>query len=146
MAQISKGIKLGYGAYTDSTTRPTTYDYIPDVTGIPALGASPSTHQVTNLTDTMHKYIKGLVDVGGNLDFPCIFTSDVIDAVDSAITLQEASEPVEWAVEFPAPLSKRAFFTGEAEIVFNESADVDAPITGTVSIVPTGVIEWEDIT
>jgi uncharacterized repeat protein (TIGR02543 family) len=27
----------------------------------------------------MHRYIKGLVDVGGNLDFPCIFTDDIID-------------------------------------------------------------------
>jgi hypothetical protein len=30
-------------------------------------------------------------------------------------------------------------------MVFNESVDVDAPITGTVSLVPNSEIEWEDI-
>ena len=147
MAQISQGIKLGYGAMTGAelSVRPESYTYIPDITGIPALGASPSTHQVTDLDNTAHVYIKGLPDVGGNLDFPCIFTSAVIDAVDTAITAEESGSLHEWAVEFPAPLSKRAYFLGEASVVFNESVDVDAPITGTLSIVPNSEIEWEDI-
>ena len=145
MAQISQGIKLGYGVFTAPSTRPASYTYIPDITGIPALGASPSTHQVTNLDNTSHVYIKGLTDVGGNLDFPCIFTSEVIDAVDAAITAEEGGAIHEWAVEFPAPLSKRAYFQGEASMVFNESVDVDAPITGTVSLVPNSEIKWEDI-
>ena len=145
MAQISQGIKLGYGVFTAPSTRPSEYTYIPDITGIPALGASPSTHQVTDLDNTSHVYIKGLADIGGNLDFPCIFTSDVIDAVDTAITAEENGTKHEWCVEFPAPLSKRAYFLGEASMVFNESVDVDAPITGTVSLVPNSEIEWEDI-
>ena len=145
MAQISQGIKLGYAVATEAPARPSGYTYIPDITGIPALGASPSTHQVTNLDNTSHVYIKGLGDVGGNLDFPCIFTGDVIDAVDTAITAEEGGASHEWAVEFPAPLSKRAYFQGEASMVFNESVDVDAPITGTVSVVPNSEIKWEDI-
>jgi hypothetical protein len=145
MAQISQGIKLGYGVFTAPSTRPSGYTYIPDITGIPALGASPSTHQVTNLDNTSHVYIKGLADVGGNLDFPCIFTSEVIEAVGDAITAEEGGAIHEWAVEFPAPLNKRAYFQGEASMVFNESVDVDAPITGTVSLVPNSEIEWENI-
>ena len=145
MAQISQGIKLGYAVATEALSRPESYTYIPDITGIPSLGASPSTHQVTNLDNTSHVYIKGLADIGGNLDFPCIFTSEVIDAVDTAITAEESGAIHEWAVEFPAPLSKRAYFQGEASMVFNESVDVDAPITGTVSLVPNSEIEWEDI-
>lgn len=145
MAQISQGIKLGYAVATEAPARPGSYTYIPDITGIPALGASPSTHQVTNLDNNSHVYIKGLADIGGNLDFPCIFTSDVIDAVDTAITAEENGTKHEWCVEFPAPLGKRAYFLGEASMVFNESVDVDAPITGTVSLVPNSEIEWEDI-
>jgi hypothetical protein len=145
MAQISQGIKLGYAVATVAPARPVSYTYIPDITGIPALGASPSTHQVTDLDNTSHVYIKGLADVGGNLDFPCIFTSEVIDAVDTAITAEEGGTEHEWCVDFPAPLSKRAYFQGEASMVFNESVDVDAPITGTVSLVPNSEIEWEDI-
>lgn len=145
MAQISQGIKLGYAVATEAPARPSGYTYIPDITGIPALGASPSTHQVTDLDNTSHVYIKGLADIGGNLDFPCIFTSDVIDAVDTAIGAEEGGTKHEWCVEFPAPLGKRAYFLGEASMVFNESVDVDAPITGTVSLVPSSEIEWEDI-
>lgn len=145
MAQISQGIKLGYAVATEAPARPGSYAYIPDITGIPALGASPSTHQVTDLDNNSHVYIKGLADIGGNLDFPCIFTSDVIDAVDTAITAEENGTKHEWCVEFPAPLSKRAYFLGEASMVFNESVDVDAPITGTVSLVPSSEIKWEAI-
>lgn len=146
MAQISKGIKLRYGTYVVATsTRPTTYTDIVDITGVPSLGASPATHQVTDLDNTSHVYIKGLTDVGGNLDFPCIFTPEVISAIDGAITEEEGGTVHEWCVEFPAPLNKRAYFNGEASHVFNESVDVDAPITGTISIIPNTEILWEDI-
>jgi len=144
MAQISLGVKLGYATATDPRTVAPTYSYIPDVTGIPSLGSAPSTHDVTDLENTSKVYIKGLTDVGGNLDFPCNFTPAVIDEIDDAITAQESATQ-EWCVEFPAPLSKRAYFNGEVAPVFNESVDVDAPITGTISIVPSSEIQWEDI-
>ena len=141
MGQISKGIRVGYGNMV-GVTRPTSYTFLPELTGIPALGATPSTHQRTTLSDSMHRYIKGLVDVGGNLDFPCVFTSDIIDAVDLAI-VEQTTDTLEWCIEFPMPLGRRAYFTGEVSHTFNESVDVDALVTGTVSIVPTGVITWE---
>ena len=146
MAQISKGIKLGYAEAVSPRVAPPTYTYIPDLTGIPALGGAPATHQVTDLDNTSHVYIKGLPDVGGNLDFPCIFTDEIITAVDTALGLEESGTIHEWAVEFPAPVSRRAYFNGECSTVFNESVDVDAPITGTLSLVPNTEIKWEDIT
>ncbi len=146
MAQISKGIKLGYAVATSPRTQAPVYTYIPDLTGIPALGGAPATHQTTTLENTSHTYIKGLPDSGGNLDFPCIFTSAVIDAVDTALQAEDGGTIHEWAVEFPAPLKKRAYFNGEVAIVYNESTDVDAPVTGTVSLIPNSEILWEDIT
>jgi hypothetical protein len=145
MGQISLGIKLGYAVATVAPNRPASYTYIPDITGIPALGAAPATHQITDLDNTSHVYIKGLMDIGGNLDFPTIFTPEVIDVVDTAITAEEGGTIHEWCVEFPAPLSKRAYFNGEASHVFNESVDVDAPVTGTLSLIPNSEIKWEDI-
>jgi hypothetical protein len=146
MAQISLGIKLGYATITAIGQRPSgSYTYISDITGIPALGAAPTTHDTTTLENTAHVYIEGLVDVGGNLDFPCLFTSTVIDAIDTAITAEDAGTLHEWCVEFPAPLSQRAYFAGTASHVFNESVDVDAPVLGTVSLVPNSEILWEDI-
>ena len=139
MAQISKGVRLGYGQMSGES-RPSTRTYLPDLTGIPALGSAPSTHDVTTLDDNMHIYIKGLTDVGGSMEFPALFTSAIIDAVDTALGLTTA---LEWCVEFPYPLGKRAYFIGEASKVYNESVDVDAPITGTVAIVPKTEIRWE---
>lgn len=141
MAQISKGIRVGYGAKSGAT-RPTSYTFLPELTGIPSLGASPSTHQRTTLNDSMHRYIKGLVDVGGNLDFPCIFTKDIIEVVETAKTAQNSSI-LEWCVEFPLPLGKRMYFTGEISAPFNESVDVDSLVVGTVSIIPTSEILME---
>jgi uncharacterized repeat protein (TIGR02543 family) len=139
MAQISKGVRLGYGQMSGAN-RPTTRTYLPDLTGIPALGSAPSTHDVTTLDDAMHVYIKGLTDVGGSMEFPVLFTPAIINAVDTAIGL---TTPLEWCVEFPYPLGKRAYFIGEASKVFNESVDVDAPLTGTLVIVPKTEIKWE---
>lgn len=142
MAQISKGIRVGYAKLGTGGARPSSYEFIPQLTGIPALGGAPSTHQVTTLDDETHVYTKGLTDVGGNLDFPCIFTKDIIDKVESAISLQEGNV-VEWAIEFPSPLGRRAYFNGEAVPVYNESTDVDAPVLGSLSLVPNGVVKWE---
>ncbi|MFA5744525.1 MAG: hypothetical protein WC936_06955 [Candidatus Nanoarchaeia archaeon] len=143
MATLSKGIRVGYTAYSAERTSPT-YTYFGDITGIPALGASPATQDVTTLDDAMHVYIKGLIDVGGTLDFPCNFTSSLITAVETCVTAQAVQQ--EFCVEFPSPLLKRAYFQGEASAVFNESVDVDAPITGTLSIVPNSAILWETYT
>lgn len=139
MAQISKGVRLGYGQM-NGVNRPSTRTYLPDLTGIPALGSAPSTHDVTTLDDNMHVYIKGLTDVGGSMEFPALFTPAIIDAVDTALGLTTA---LEWCVEFPHPLGKRAYFIGEASKVYNESVDVDAPLTGTLAIVPKTEIQWE---
>ena len=76
------------------------------------------------------------------MDFPCIFTDEIIDEVDTAVGLQDTNV-LEWAVEFPMPLGRRAYFTGEASSVYNESIDVDAPVTGSLSVVPSSEIAWE---
>lgn len=145
MAQISKGIKIGYASATTPRTEAPTYTYFKDITGIPSLGSAPASHDVTTLDDESHVYIKGLFDVGGTLDFPCNFTSTILTAVETCLTAQESGQQ-EFCVEFPAPLSKRAYFNGEASPVFNESVDIDSPVTGTLSVVPNSTIEWEDIT
>ncbi len=144
MAQSTYGITLGYGDAVDPRTEAPTYTLIPDITGIPSLGASPSTLDVTTLTDKSHKYIKGLMDVGGNLEFPCNFSDEILEAIDTAELAEEAGTAHEWAIMFPAPISKRAYFNGEVSI-YNDSGDVDSALTGTVAITPTSVIEWEDI-
>ena len=74
------------------------------------------------------------------MEFPALFTPAIIDAVDTA----RACQPVGMVcgVSYP-PLGKRAYFIGEASKVYNESVDVDAPLTGTLAIVPKTEIQWE---
>lgn len=135
MANLSRGITLKYsiagGAYSSA---------LPDITGIPALGASPASHQVTDLEDTAHVYIKGLMDIGGTLDFSANFTSALNSAVNLAIAGQTTPTNVAWRVTFPNAMT--ATFTGEAEHLFPEAVEVDAPITATLSIVPSSAITW----
>ena len=138
MAQISQGIKLGYAVATEAPARPGELHLHSRHHWNPLhLGASPSTHQVTDLDNTSHVYIKGLADIGGKLGLPLYLHQRVIDAVDTAITAEEGgSNPRSGLLSSLPLLSKRAYFQGEASMVFNESVDVDAPITGTVSLVP----------
>lgn len=142
MAQLSKGIRVGYAPKLNGN-RPTDWVFLSDLTGIPALSGAPASHQVTTLMDSAHTYVMGLLDSGGNLDFPCIFTSKVISETGQAVALQSTSI-LEWVVEFPYPLGKRYYFEGEVTPVYNESVDVDAPVTGTVSLVPNVVVQSED--
>lgn len=144
MAQLSLGITVGYAAYAADRTTTPTYTSIPNITEIPSLGASPSAQDATELTQKMKTYVKGLVDVGGSLDFSCNFTKEVVDAVNTAITAQESAEQ-EIAVTFPAPLNKRCYFKGEFGQVYPGSVGADAVVTGTVPVIPTGELNWEDV-
>lgn len=143
MAQISKGIRLVWGTKSGAA-QPTSWKEIPDVKSIPALGSTPNTIQTTTLADDMHTYIKGLQDIGGALEFTCNYTPELITAVEEAITAQ-GSGTVVWAVEFPAPLQKRVYWEGEAELPFNSDVAVDAVVEATLAIVPNTIIEMEDI-
>ena len=143
MAQISKGIRLVWGSKT-GVAQPELWTPIPDVKSIPALGSTPNTIQTTTLADNMHTYIKGLQDIGGALEFTCNYTPELLAAVQAAITAQ-GSGVVVWAVEFPAPLNKRVYWEGEAELPYNTDVSVDAVVEATLAIVPNSVIESEDI-
>ena len=143
MAQISKGIRLMWGA-VGSDGRASVRTLIPDVKSVPALGSTPNTLQTTDLMDDKHTYIKGLQDIGGALEFTCNYTIDVINAIDDAVLAQDSGE-VEWCVEFPAPLNKRVYWIGEVEPVFNTDVAVDAVVEGTIAIVPNTILQMEDI-
>lgn len=143
MAQTTYGIKVGYADSAEDRSG-LTYTYLSDITGIPSLGSTPNAIDVTTLTDASHKYIEGLMDIGGALEFPCLFSSTLIGEVDAAVLAEEGGKEHEWCVEFPAPIAKRYYFNGKVSI-YNDSGDVDSALTGIVAITPSTVIESEDI-
>lgn len=77
MAVLSAGIFLMVG--TDAETP--VYSKLCDITEIPALSSAPNTVDVTSLSDWIHKYIAGLLDTGGNLEFPAFLDNDTLPKI-----------------------------------------------------------------
>lgn len=138
MAQSTAGIKLYYG---DSTVTngvpaiPTAWTEIPDITGIPAMNASPAKLDTTTLAELTQKtYINGLMDLGGSFEFPANMTPALVAAVNTAAAAAPAGKVRGFSLVFPAPLSTRYWWTGEVEPVRPGDGGVDAVATTTVYI------------
>ena len=68
------GIRIGYAYEATSGTRPTSgYTNLPNPKSIPDMNPQPNALDITSLNDTEWKrYMEGLKDMGGSLEF-CIF-------------------------------------------------------------------------
>ena len=133
MAQISKGVSVKYkiGSAGEKV--------IPDVTSIPSLGSAPSTQDATTLSDSMKVYVEGLMDLGGALSFGALFTPALFEAVEE---MNQATEIINYSIEFPAPLSKKVSFTGTCAPIAPDEVSVDGVLTASVNITPTSVFTW----
>lgn len=65
---LTRGTYLKYSA-----TQEGEYTIIPDLQEIPDLGQEPETVEVTTLEDGAHRYIDGLKDTGGSIDFTFLY-------------------------------------------------------------------------
>ena len=133
MAQISKGVSVKYkiGLAEEKV--------IPDLTSIPSLGSAPSTQDATTLSDSMKVYVEGLMDLGGALSFGALFTPALFEAVEE---MNQATEIINYSIEFPAPLSKKVSFTGTCAPIAPDEVSVDGVLTASVNITPTSVFTW----
>lgn len=143
MAQLSVGMSVEYAEFTG--TAPTSWTVIPDITSVPAMGGTISTHDVTTIYNNMKVYIEGLPDVGGTLGFAGLFTPELFEAVDTIRSGQKSGTKYAFSVTYPAPLSKRVWFQGTVAPLSSDEAGVDAPITCTVNITPSTDFEWVDL-
>ena len=138
MAQSTAGIRLYYGESTVTSgvpAIPTAWTEIPDITGTPALHAAPAMLETTTLAETQYKtYISGLQDLGGAFEFPANMTPELIAAVATAAVAPGTGKARAFSIVFPAPVSKRYWWTGEIEPVKPGEASVDAVATTTVYI------------
>lgn len=138
MAQLTYGIKVEWA--TDNDGQPnTTWSLIPDITKIPTLVGTPSTHDVTTIYNSMKNYINGLADNGGTLGFGINFTPELFAEYDKIKTAQ-AKDDVWFRVSMPTPLNKSYQFKGTASLPSNDELGADAPITGTFNITPSSDI------
>ena len=158
MAQSSAGIRLYWCSSVtvsaDGTaTLPTTptWNEIPDVTSIPALGGEPNMLDATVLSETvMKRYIPGLKDPGGSLGYAVLMTPAMISATNNAVTAwatgASATTPTytAFAVAFPAPLNKYYWYMGEPIAVTPGETEVDGVLSSTFYTSVGSTIKGED--
>jgi hypothetical protein len=138
MAQSTAGIKLYYGTstVTDSVPAiPSSWTEIPDIVSTPALNAAPAKLDSTTLAETEQKtYIKGLMDLGGSFEFTANMTPALIAAAALAAVDPGTGYARGFSIVFPAPLSKRYWWTGELSTVAPGESSVDAVAQTTLYI------------
>ena len=138
MAQSTAGIKLYYGESTVTNgvpAMPAAWTEIPDITGVPAMSASPEKLETTSLAELQYKtYITGLQDLGGSFEFPANMTPELVAAVALAAVDPGTNKARAFSVVFPAPLSTRYWWTGEVDPVAPGEASVNAVTTTTVYV------------
>lgn len=138
MPQSTAGIKLYYGESTVTEgvpALPTTWTQIPGITGTPAMSAAPESLETTTLDELQYKtYISGLQDLGGAFEFPANMTPELVAAVALAAVDPGAGKARAFSIVFPAPLSRRYWWTGKVQPVAPGEASVNAVATTTVYI------------
>jgi hypothetical protein len=134
MAQSTAGIKLYYGD-SNAGVIPSSWTEIPDITGVPAMSATPAKIETTTLAETLQKtYIEGLQDLGGSFEFPANMTPALVAAVNLARATLATNHVHAFSIVFPAPLSTRYWWTGEVQPVRPGDGGIDAVAQTTVYI------------
>lgn len=139
------GVKLGYAVETSAGTRPTTsYINIPDIKNIPGMEMTPSKLEVSNLVDTVRRYIPGLQDAGDDVAITGNLTAALKTAwasLVSAASTAWTSGKATW-FEISIPNFDSFFFAGiPTEMGFNEMG-VDAVAEASLHIIPNQIAGW----
>lgn len=143
------GILLKYCVETQSGDRPTSgFITIPNIKSIPDFNPTPTTLDVTDLSDTTWKrYIEGLKDVGGTIEFGANLTTDfktkwatLVAAYKTGI---ETNPQLATWYEVYVPNFGSFYFTGKPSELGLPSAEVDAVFEGNVYITPNTIHGWD---
>lgn len=138
------GMKLSRAVETVAGTRPSSaadYTEIPEVKSVPDLNPAPNGIDVTPLSETEFlRYVPGLKDTGGVLEFTANLTeglitewADVISDYNTGI----ASNLATWFCVTHPTLSKAVYFTGVPAPLGLSGAEVNAALETTLYIAPT---------
>lgn len=143
------GITVSYACEATAGTRPSTasaYTQLPGIKSIPDMNPEPSSLQVTDLSDTQfHRYIKGLMDMGGNLGFNLNLNQANYTAWDGMVTASEtakATGKATWYCVNVPGLTNAFYFAGDPARIGMPSAEVDSVLEATGYIAPNQVAGW----
>ena len=139
------GVKLKYAIESSAGTRPSSgYVEVPDIKGTPAIDFDPAKIQVTNLSDTYHRYIDGVISVGD--DFP--FTANTTANLELVWSSMCTSASTAWAsgkstwFEIMIPNFKSFYFAGKPARLGVGAMNVDSVIESTLHVVPNQIAGW----
>lgn len=144
MAHSTMGIFLMYKASTNAES----YTKLCDITSTPDLEQTPEALDATTLSDFMHKYVQGLKDPGGSLEFGAWFTAADMTTVNAI-----ANTEVDLAIWYggtvasgattvtPSGSILKAAFTGYVNYA-PAGAEVDAVIPANVTVTPTSAMAY----
>ncbi len=139
MAQITNGSVLEYtiaptaGTKLEDSATPLVWHEIEDVTNIPELIGTTGSIEVTRIKDRAKTYIPGLADNGGNLDFTCHFTPELVAAVDEILAAQVTKE-IGFRVRVPLPANLQFFFKGQVAKLTNDAIESEGVLSAKLSI------------
>ena len=137
------GIHLLYAIETTAGTRPTTgYTDLPSVKSTPSLNPAPEALDATTLNElTYKKYVEGLKDLGGSLEFTFNLTQALIDAWDELITAFEEAKVTGkqgWFLINIPGLTEGFYFRGKPSDKGLPPTEVNSVLETTMYIIPTG--------
>lgn len=137
------GIRLLYAIETTAGTRPTTgYTELPGVKSTPSLNPAPEALDATTLNETTYKkYVEGLKDLGGSLEFTFNLTQALLDAWNELMTDFEegkATGKQGWFLIDIPDLTNGFYFRGKPSSAGLPATEVNSVLETTMYIIPTG--------
>lgn len=140
------GILVKYAVETTKGTRPTTgYTTIDGVKSTPDFNPSPSALEVTDLSDKKYKrYIEGLTDIGGALQFGCNLTKDFKDAWETLVTASKTAYEDGKATwfEIAIPNFDSFYFAGIPSELGLNGFEVDSVAEVNAYVTPNQILGW----
>ncbi len=137
------GIKLKYCVETTAGTRPTTgYTQIPDIKDFPDMAMSPSRIEVSNLEDTVRRYISGILEAGDDMAFTANLTADLKTkwaALVTAYGTAHAAGKQTW-FELAIPNFDSFYWAGEPAALGISGAGVSAVVETTLHVIPKEIV------
>lgn len=133
------GIRVKYACESTAGTRPTTnYTEIPDVKSFPDMNMAPSRIEVTNLVDTVRRYIAGILEAGDDMAFTANLTADLNTkwtACVAAYATAIANGKQTW-FEIVIPNFNSFYFAGEPVALGVNGGGVSGVLETTLHVIP----------
>lgn len=144
---LSAGSVIAWACETEAGERPTSAKAIPDVKSMPAFDAEPEKIDVTDLSAEQYKaFINGLIDLSGASQYGVNVTKLLIKewkGLYNAWKTAKASGKATWFF-IKSPGLQTVAFPGEPGAMPIPGREVNAALTGNVTITVSGEPQWLD--